>query len=310
MSLSLKFGRNKASAANSEAASASGPLSHWQDSPSQDLQNKRSRQGLPRRWSLAGALLGASLALVAFAPASWLARGLAAASNDHVLITDSRGSIWNGSGVLVLSGGAGSRDAAILPGRLRWTMGLKGLGLALNARQDCCLNGELQLLLRPGWGRFELAVASGGDWLARLPAGLLSGLGTPWNTLQLGGSLRLSARDLRLEWVGGRWRQFGQLDLDLLNLSSRVSTLAPLGSYRFSLSAQPVAPGETGGGTSQMSLSTLEGALMLNGQGTLTAGKPRFTLEATAAPGREAALNNLLNIIGRRQGARSVFSIG
>jgi general secretion pathway protein N len=36
----------------------------------------------------------------------------------------------------------------------------------------------------------------------------------------------------------------------------------------------------------------------------------RFRGEAVAAPGDEPALNNLLNIIGRRNGARSVISIG
>ena len=39
-------------------------------------------------------------------------------------------------------------------------------------------------------------------------------------------------------------------------------------------------------------------------------GKGNFTGEATAAPGREAALANLLNIIGRRNGARSVITVG
>jgi general secretion pathway protein N len=38
--------------------------------------------------------------------------------------------------------------------------------------------------------------------------------------------------------------------------------------------------------------------------------KFRFSGQASAAAGAEAALNNLLNIIGRRQGARSVISIG
>ncbi|MFX8887381.1 hypothetical protein ABTM83_20315, partial [Acinetobacter baumannii] len=79
--------------------------------------------------------------------------------------------------------------------------------------------------------------------LARLPAGLLAGLGTPWNTLQLGGSLRLSARELKLESVQSRWRQSGELQLDLLNMSSRVSTVAPLGSYRFTVTADPANPG-------------------------------------------------------------------
>jgi general secretion pathway protein N len=36
----------------------------------------------------------------------------------------------------------------------------------------------------------------------------------------------------------------------------------------------------------------------------------RFRGEASAAGGNEAALSNLLNIIGKRQGARSAISIG
>ncbi|KQV61273.1 hypothetical protein ASC95_06570 [Pelomonas sp. Root1217] len=264
------------------------------------------RHRTPRRWALGGALIGILAALIIFAPASWLARALASASNDHLLIVDTRGSVWNGSGVLVLTGGTGSRDASALPGRLYWRMAVKGLGLQLTARQDCCINGDLLLGIKPGLGRTEISVDNQADWLARLPAGLLAGLGTPWNTLQLGGSLRLSARELRLESVQGRWRQFGELQLDLLNLSSRVSTVAPLGSYRFTVTADTANPG-----VSTLRLSTLEGALQLSGVGTLNSGgKSRFTGEAGAAPGREEALNNLLNIIGRRQGARSVLTIG
>ncbi|MDG0834061.1 type II secretion system protein N [Pelomonas saccharophila] len=264
------------------------------------------RHGTSRRWSIAGAVVGLALALVAFAPASWLARALASATGEHLLIVDTRGSVWNGSGMLVLTGGAGSRDASALPGRLRWKMSLKGLGLQLAAQQDCCINGELLIGIKPGFGRLELSVDTRADWLARLPAGLLAGLGTPWNTLQLGGSLRLSARELKLESVQGRWRQFGDLQLDLLNLSSRVSTVAPLGSYRLSVSADP-----GNAGVSNVRLQTLEGALQLSGAGTLNSGgNSRFVGEAGAAPGREEALNNLLNIIGRRQGARSVLTIG
>lgn len=264
------------------------------------------RHGTPRRWSVAGALLGLVIALVVFAPASWLARALASATNDHLLIVDARGSIWNGSGVVVLTGGAGARDAASLPGRLHWNMGVKGASLQLAARQDCCINGKLLLGIKPGLGRLDISIDNSADWLVRLPAGLLAGLGTPWNTLQLGGSLRLSARDLRLESVQGRWRQFGNLQLDLVNLSSRVSPIAPLGSYRLNLNADTA-----NAGVSTLQLSTLEGALLLNGAGTLSpGGKSRFTGEASAAPGREEALNNLLNIIGRRQGARSVLTIG
>jgi len=282
------------------------PASTLQDSVHGSGAGRAVRHDRPRRWAIAGALLGVAGAVVAFAPASWLASGLASATHGHLLIVNTSGSVWNGSGTVVLTGGAGARDAASLPGRLHWKMVPKGLGLQLAARQDCCINGELLLGIKPGLGRMAISIDNRADWLARLPAGLLAGLGTPWNTLQLGGSLRVSAQEFRLESAQGRWRQFGGLQLELLNLTSRVSTVAPLGSYRLNLNADAANPG-----VSTLHLYTLEGALQLNGAGTLSpGGKSRFTGEAGAAPGREEALNNLLNIIGRRQGARSVLTIG
>jgi len=251
-----------------------------------------------QRWAWAGAALGALTALLAFAPASWLAAELASATGQHLLLSDARGSVWNGSAVLVLTGGPGSRDAAALPGRLHWTLGWQGLSMHLKARQDCCINGDLELLIKPGWRKLELSVIDKPDWQARWPAAWLSGLGTPWNTLQLGGALRMQTRDLRLRWAAQSWSQDGELSLDLLGLSSRVSTLSPLGNYRFSLRA------------GALQLSTQEGDLQLQGVGVLGANGASFRGEASAAPGREAALDNLLNIIGLRQGARSIISIG
>ena len=51
----------------------------------------------------------------------------------------------------MLSGGAESRSAALLPGRISWSIGLRGLGLELRLRQDCCIADQLVLLLRPFW---------------------------------------------------------------------------------------------------------------------------------------------------------------
>jgi general secretion pathway protein N len=251
-----------------------------------------------RRWALCGAVLGGLLAVPAFAPASWLAARLAAASQEHLLLSDARGSLWSGSAVLVLTGGTGSRDAAALPGRLHWTLGLQGLSLLLTARQDCCINGDLQLRIQPHWRQLELTLVDKPDWQMRWPAGWLTGLGTPWNTLQLDGTVRVLAHDLRLAWNTQGWQQNGELEVDLLKLGSRVSPIAPLGNYRFSLNA----------GTLQ--LTTDDGALQLQGQGRLNADGASFRGEASAAPGREAALDNLLNIIGQRQGARSIISFG
>ena len=59
-----------------------------------------------------------------------------------------------------------------------------------------------------------------------------------------------------------------------------------------------------------LTLSTTEGSLRLNGSGQWSPAKLRFRGDARAAEGSEAVLNNLLNIIGRRQGALSIISIG
>ncbi|MBC7733740.1 MAG: type II secretion system protein N [Bacteriovorax sp.] len=250
-------------------------------------------------------MLGVAVALVAFAPAAWLARAVALASDQRVLLADARGTVWSGSAVAVLTGGPGSRDASALPGRLNWTVGWHGLGLELHARHACCLNGDVALQIRPGLGRYTLTLVPPSGWVGQWPAALLGGLGTPWNTMELGGSVRLVSPALKLESVQGRWLVDGRADMELVGVSSRMSTLDSLGSYRLGLSGDPANPG-----IAQLSLLTVDGALQLSGTGTVGPAGVRFRGEASAKPGEEAALNNLLNIIGRRNGARSVISIG
>ena len=57
-------------------------------------------------------------------------------------------------------------------------------------------------------------------------------------------------------------------------------------------------------------LQTLQGDLQLSGSGQWVGQRLRFSGEASAAPEREGALSNLLNIIGRRNGARSLITLG
>ena len=258
------------------------------------------------RWAVAGGVIGALAGLAAFAPAAWLASAVASASGDRLLLTDARGTLWNGSALPVLSGGPGSRDASALPGRLEWRLGLSGLGAEVRARQACCLRGEVRALVKVGLGRLSVQLLPGesstvGQW----PASWLAGLGTPWNTLQLGGALRLTSPGLTVEWVQGRMRFSGEAALDVANASSRVATLDTLGSYRLTVRGNAAS-----GDAATLSLVTIDGALRLSGQGEWTGAGLRFRGEAQAAEGSEPALNNLLNIIGRRQGARSVISIG
>jgi general secretion pathway protein N len=222
-----------------------------------------------------------------------------------VLLADARGSVWSGSAVAVLTGGPGSRDASSLPGRIEWTLGLQGLGLALNARHACCLNGTVTLQVRPGFGTLGVTLVPPSGWVGQWPSAFLGGLGTPWNTLQLGGVVRLVSPALKLESAQGRWVVEGRADMELVSVSSRLTTLETLGSYKLTLTGDAATPG-----TSQLSLTTQDGALKLSGNGTWGPGGVRFRGEASAAATNEAALSNLLNIIGRRDGAKSVITIG
>ena len=253
----------------------------------------------PWAWAVAGALLGIGAAVVLTLPAQWLATGLARATQGQLQLLAPRGTVWSGSAQLVLSGGQDSQTASALPGRLHWTLRPALSGLRATLAADCCTGASpLQALLQPRWGGVRVQVANGSS---RWPAQVLTGLGTPWNTLQLQGQLALSTQDLVVELVKGRLVLAGNAQVDAQGVSSRLSTLRPMGSYRLVLS---------GGDAPGLQLTTLSGALQLSGSGQWVGQRLRFSGEAQAAPGREQALSNLLNIIGRRNGDRSLITLG
>jgi general secretion pathway protein N len=84
-----------------------------------------------------------------------------------------------------------------------------------------------------------------------------------------------------------------------------MSMLDELGSYRLVLAADAAS-----GDAASVQLSTTRGALQLSGSGQWAASRLHFSGQASAAPEQEAVLGSLLNVIGRRQGALSVISIG
>lgn len=249
-------------------------------------------------WALAGAVCGVLGATLQFAPAVWVQKAAAAASGGRIVLRESRGTLWHGSAELGLSGGPGSRAAARLPGRVQWDLrlGLGTLHMALQA--DCCTTQAQNLQLTPGLRHWRLQVAPGeSTW----PADVLAGLGTPWNTVQLQGPLRLKTPGLTLVSALDRVQIEGSMSLEMPQLSSSLSTLRPLGSYRLLLQ---------GGEQATLDLRTVEGSLQLQGTGRWTAAHLRFVGEARANAEHEAELSNLLNIMGQRDGARSVITLG
>jgi general secretion pathway protein N len=263
---------------------------------------QRLPTGAPWGWAANGVLLGLLISLLMFAPARWLAAVVSRASGGQLQLLDARGSLWTGSARLNLTGGAGSTDAATLPGRLSWQ--LRPMveaavpGLALQLQADCCLPQPWVWRILPRWGGLQLAFS---DHQSHWPAQWLGGLGTPWNTIQPQGQLQLSTQALVLNWVSGRLQVAGLAQVDALDMASRLSTLKPMGSYRFTLA---------GATTPELRLATLGGPLQLTGHGQWVGNRLRFDGEASSTPESQAALSNLLNIIGRRSGARSIIKVG
>jgi general secretion pathway protein N len=266
------------------------------------------------RWAWTGAGLGLALAFITQAPAHWLTHALEQASGERVLLPDAQGTVWNGSAQWVLNEGplniatstnlARSASTTALPTRVTWQLGpridFSNLRLAMSAKvaSACCTPQPVRVDVSPLWRGVRVQVS---DHTSNWPASWLIGLGAPWNTVQPEGQMQLQTTQLQWTQQAGQERLQGQAELQMQQLSTRLSTLRPLGSYRVRVQ---------GGDTIALTLDTLEGSLRLQGNGQLQNGHVRFNGEASAAPDAEAALSNLLNILGQRQGAKSILKLG
>jgi general secretion pathway protein N len=212
--------------------------------------------------------------------------------------------VWDGTAELVLAGGEGSAGALSLPSRIHWTLAPAWLGLRATLDAACCTDGDPMALIVVAQTDARLRIELTTQGL-RLPAQVLAGLGAPWNTLQLAGTLKLQSPRIEAVWAlkgkaesagsagsesTGLVSLAGTAQLEAQSLQTALSTVRPLGSYRLGLKDASI----------QLSTLGAEDALQLSGTGTLT-GQPKFLGEALAAVGREAALANLLHIIGQRQ---------
>ena len=260
--------------------------------------SRSTSEAVPWRSAIVGILAGLMLATVLLAPAVWLAKALSQMTAGRMQFIEPVGTVWTGSGRLLLTGGTGSHDSAVLPGRVDWKLRFDGLALVLELHAACCTPRPLQVRAQPRWRGISFQIFDGeSEW----PASVLTGLGAPWNTVQANGTLRLATHDLSLLWSPQQPMVAGQAKLTAVGLTSSLTTLKPMGSYQLML---------LGGDVVEVRLVTIEGSLQLSGSGRWVG--PRLTFEgrASAAPGYETALENLLNIIGRRSGKQAIFNLG
>jgi general secretion pathway protein N len=255
-----------------------------------------------RRWALGGMLLGGVLSLLLNIPASWIGASLSRATQGRFLLLEAQGSVWQGSAQVLLSAGPGSSGAQALPSRLRWRLRPEWNGdWSMRLQADCCLAQPWVWLVSPSFSGLTLKLS---DSAFILPADLLAGLGTPWNTIQPQGQLTLQSKQLELRWSANAMQFNGELSLQLDHLSSQLTSLRPMGSYRVSLQGQ-------GQARPTLQLTTLEGRLQLQGQGRWIADRLQFQGEAQAAsPADETVLAHLLSVLGPRQGPKALLKLG
>ncbi len=259
--------------------------------------------GRSRAWivAAAGGALAALVTCAALAPAQWADGAVRRVSGGHVELAEATGTIWNGSGTLVLASG-GSRDVARagLPDPLSWHLNPWALlfgDFELTLRHPSALMGPWQISAYMG-GRMQLGAAT-----LRLPAAMLTGLGAPWNTVRPGGIISLHTDGV--EFARGQFQ--GSVTAEWEYASSALTPVSPIGHYRLQTSGQ--YPG------TRLQLQTISGPLELAGSGTIgEGGRLRFEgiarPQATADPATKTQLTGLISLLGRREGDAAILSFG
>jgi general secretion pathway protein N len=251
-------------------------------------------------FSLVG-LMAVVAAMLVLAPVSVADRALAWGTEGRLRLADTGGTLWEGSGRLVLADVSVDRSeddmvvqGLVLPGTLQWQVRLLPLFVGM-------LDASLRMdgMSVPLRLQGSLTGLSGNASGLELPVMDLGRLGSPWNTIRPAASLVVRWESFRMS--AGRFE--GRMSLELHDVSSAMSPVRPLGSYRIEIASDAQA--------TAIVLNTILGPLRLVGQGAWTARSGlQITVDATAdAPERER-LTSFLGVIGRKNGDRVTFKIG
>ncbi|NYT57768.1 type II secretion system protein N [Alcaligenaceae bacterium] len=239
---------------------------------------------------ITGLILLACVAALAVLPARWFI----AVVPDHwpLAVVDASGTIWSGSATVAL----GAREhQRTVPAALRWeTSWARGPKLTL---RHPWLGGPLALT--PAW----LGLGISGQTL-QLPAAALATLDARMMAVGPGGTLSLkwpasiigpTPRPAGTTLLEARWR----------DAASALTPIRPLGDYALVLK-------QLASGSVDVTLSTLEGTLVLKGQGTLNRTQGfQFDGTAQADPSASAhdqtALRDVLAALGPQRNNQTLL---
>ena len=225
---------------------------------------------------LAG-LFSLLLFLILTLPAYWADRWLQRAAQGSVRIQEPAGTLWNGSGTLVVQNlGQELMRAKIAWAVQPWWLFTGKLGAAVTARDS---STPLTASIRLGYRYLSLHAVD-----ATVPAGAAAAFHPAVGLLAPSGRLQITSEQATLTPAGLE----GGLQLTWLGAGARISGLSELGDYRLVVTGQ--------GASADLRVETLRGDVGVRAQGSWqTQGEGLVQLSGTVAPGsREQALRPLL----------------
>jgi general secretion pathway protein N len=248
-------------------------------------------------WSLAG-MASIALTALAFFPATWLASLLEMQTAGRLTLGDAQGTLWRGSAFIGAAPGGNEPVSPLLPGRFVWRLSPAVLLGRVDAELENAAALSQPVNVTGSWHLWQVSPAA-----ITLPAERLSALGAPLNTIQPTGQMRLSWQLLQLKQQKGNIEVSGSMNLEMNDITSRLSPIKPLGSYDLAFDWQELQ--------ADVMLKTVKGPLLLNGSGKISNGRLKFSGKAEAEAGQEEKLANLLNLLGQRrmQGGKEIIAL-
>jgi len=218
------------------------------------------------------------LTLCITAPSTLVATLLEQLSGGRLTLAQTQGTLWKGSGVLLLQ-----HDSKFLPlGRYGWKL-YPSIDLS-HINVDVSTGGiqETQIRISPWKNTIDVQHA-----YANLPAQLLSVFAPQLSPYRLSGELLLTTDRFTI----AQQNITGAVTLDWKQATSGLTDIAPLGDYRIALQGS--------GAVLSVKLTTQTGKLKLDGSGQMQPGSAlTFNGTAQAASEQKEALSELLHHIG------------
>jgi general secretion pathway protein N len=223
-------------------------------------------------------------ALAVLAPASLITPLVKRQFTDRLTLTEAAGTVWHGQAALWAGMGGSPRWL----GTLHWQVNPLWLLLGKVHAEVSLTEPDLTLhaIAVAGAGSFRLS-----DVQAAAPATLAATFYAPAELLGLDGQVRLQCESLLMDGE----EVSGGLDLWFDRMSSRLSKMSPLGSYRLNASGM--------GRELRLALTTVSGDLGLAGQGNWLPSSGTLRFEGAARPlARADDLEPLLQVLGTDRG--------